>query len=143
MSYNSDLGTLYRCRHLSLHLFLSLHFILSNSFKPFMLYGTFKSFRFYIFLQIKSSHHGFSDNCYISYIQAVCQYRSSKATMLKVPTIFFLLSSMLNLSIPAEDCCQKRTVSDVASELNGVYHFKRHGGEVYDVKCLDGCVYTK
>ena len=26
--------------YLSLHLFLSLHFILLNSFKPFMLYGT-------------------------------------------------------------------------------------------------------
>ena len=32
----------------SLHLFLSLHFILLNSFKPFMLFGTFKPFRFYL-----------------------------------------------------------------------------------------------
>ena len=31
---------IYRCRHLSLHLFLSLHFILLNSFKLSMLYGT-------------------------------------------------------------------------------------------------------
>ena len=41
--------SLCRCRHHSLHLYLSLHFILFNSFKLFMLYGTFKPFRFYFY----------------------------------------------------------------------------------------------
>ena len=63
--------------------------------------------------------------------------------MLKVPTIFFLLTAILSQSIPAEDCCQKITVSDVAFELNGVYNFKRDGGEVDSELCLGGCVYTK
>ena len=66
------------------------------------------------------------------------------ATMLKVPTIFFILiPAILSQSTPAGDCCQKRTVSNIASELNGVYNLKRNSGDAEDEICFDGCVYAK
>ena len=67
-----------------------------------------------------------------------------RVTMLKVPTIFLLIPAIWSQSTPAGDCCQKKTVSNVASEeLNGVYNFKRYSGDVEDENCFDGCVYTK
>ena len=64
--------------------------------------------------------------------------------MLNVQIFFFLIPAILiQSSSPAEDCCQKKTVSDIASELNGVYTLKRDGGVAEGDNCVDGCVYTK
>jgi len=40
-------------------------------------------------------------------------------------------------------CCQKKTVTDIANDLNGVYTFKRGGGDSEDQDCYNGCVYKK
>ena len=52
--------------------------------------------------------------------------------MLKVSTSFFLIPAIFSQSTTAGYCCQKITVSDVASELNGVYIFKRIGLETLE-----------
>ena len=52
--------------------------------------------------------------------------------MLKVTTSFFLIPAIFSQSTTAGYCCQKITVSDVASELNGVYIFKRIGLETLE-----------
>ena len=66
-----------------------------------------------------------------------------EARMLKVPTIFLLIPAILSQSTPSGDCCLKKTVSDVDSELNGVYNFKQNNADAKDEICFDGCVYTK
>ena len=65
--------------------------------------------------------------------------------MSKVATMFVLINAISSQDpLPAgEGCCQKRTVSDVASELNGIYTWTRDGGEAENEDCLGGCVYTK
>ena len=64
--------------------------------------------------------------------------------MLNVQIFFFLIPVILTQSSsPPGDCCQKKTVSDIATELNGVYTLKRDGGVAEDDNCVDGCVYTK
>ena len=64
--------------------------------------------------------------------------------MLNVQIVFFLIPVILTQSSsPPGDCCQKKTVSDIASELNGVYTLKRDGGVAEGDNCVDGCVYTK
>ena len=65
-------------------------------------------------------------------------------TMLKVQIFLVLIPGLLTQSTtPSGGCCLKKTVTDVAAELNGVYYFKRAGGEVDDAECFGGCVYQK
>merc|ERR1719507_79783 len=64
--------------------------------------------------------------------------------MLKVHIFLFLIPGLLTQSTtPSGGCCQRKTVSNSDSDLNGVYTWKRNGAEVEDAACFDGCVYTK
>merc|ERR1711981_1102363 len=58
--------------------------------------------------------------------------------LLLIPAIFAQSSTP-----GAGICCQKKTVSDIANDLNGVYTFKRGGGDSEDQDCYNGCVYKK
>merc|ERR1719333_562630 len=58
--------------------------------------------------------------------------------------ILLLLPAALGQTSPAGGgCCQKKTVSGVADDLNGVYIFSRTGGDSQDQDCFEGCVYKK
>ena len=65
--------------------------------------------------------------------------------MLRFFSIFILFPAIFGQSSSPNpgSCCQKRTVSDVSADLNGVYMFKRDGGDSQDQDCSGGCVYTK
>merc|ERR1719361_1999685 len=66
-------------------------------------------------------------------------------TMLRFSPILLLIPAIFaQSSTPgAGICCQKKTVSDIANDLNGVYTFKRGGGDSEDQDCYNGCVYKK